>query len=79
VTGRVQFRESQETLDYLRARGLNPNDLARDLFEAEVRRMRADDRHAKLQTMQARMPPGGGAAMVREDREDRDRWRPAGP
>lgn len=76
MTGRVQFRESQDTLDYLRARGVNPNDLARELFEAEVRRMRAEERHARLQQMQVHMPPGGGAAMVREDREGRERWHP---
>jgi hypothetical protein len=75
VTGRVQFRAGQEVLDYLRAKGLSPNDLAKALFEAEVRRMRAEDRHGRLRTMQVRMPEGG-AQMVREDRDGRDRWRP---
>lgn len=78
VTGRVQFREDEEALTYVRTRGLNPNDLAKRLFEAEVRRMRAEDRHARLQEMQVRMPAGGGAEMVREDRDGRERWRPAG-
>lgn len=78
MTTRVQFRAGQETLDYLRAKGLHPNEVAKALFEAEVRRMRAEDRHARLQGMQVRMPPGGGAEMVREDREGRERWRPLG-
>ena len=79
VTGRVQFREAEDDLAYVRARGLSPNELARDLFQAEVRRMRAEDRHARLQAMRVDMPPGGGAAMVREDREGRERWRPVDP
>ena len=78
MTGRVQFRADRETLDYLRAKGANPNEVAKALFEAEVRRMRAEDRHARLQGMRAQMPPGGGAAMVREDREGRERWHPLG-
>ena len=77
MTGRVQFRESEADLAYVKARGLNPNDLARDLFQAEVRRMRAEERHARLEGMRVDMPPGGGAGMVREDREGRERWRPA--
>ena len=77
VTDRVQFRADRDDVGYLRARGVNANELARDLFEREVRRLRAEDRHARLQAMQVRMPEGG-AEMVREDREGRERWRPAG-
>lgn len=77
MTGRVQFRASQAVLDYLRSKAIHPNDLARTLFEAEVRRLQAEDRHARLRTMQVPMPQGG-AQMVREDRDGRERWRPLG-
>lgn len=78
MTGRVQFRASQEALDHLKAKGVNPNDVAKAAFEAEVRRMRAEERHERLREMQVRMPEGGGAGVVREDRDGRERWRPLG-
>lgn len=77
MTDRVQFRAREEALDYLRGRGISPNELARDLFHEEVRRLQAEDRHARLQGMQVAMPRGGDE-MVREDRDGRERWRPAG-
>lgn len=78
VVTRVQFRADETELAYLRAKGLNPNDLARDAFRAEVRRMQAEDRHARLRSMWVQMPRPS-EEMLREDREGRERWRPAGP
>lgn len=76
MTDRVQFRTSQEVLSYLRGRGVNPNDLARDLFDAEVRRLRAEDRLARLRSLGVTLPRGAGE-LVREDREGRDAWHPS--
>lgn len=76
VTDRVQFRTSEEVLAYLRSQGVSPNDLARTLFDAEVRRLRAEDRLARLRGMGVTLPRGADE-MVREDREGRDAWQPS--
>lgn len=72
MASKVQFREDEELLAFLESKGINPNELARDLLEAEVRRMRAADRMERLRARRVRLPRPG-AKMVREDREDRDR------
>ena len=72
---RVQFRLEEEALAFLRERGINPNERARDLLQAEVRRLQAEDRHRRLEAMRVPMPRRG-EEMVREDRDGRERWRP---
>lgn len=68
MTSKVQFREDEEVLAFLESKGVNPNELARDLLEAEVRRMRAADRMERLRARRVRLPRPA-AEMVREDRE----------
>lgn len=65
---KVQFREDEEVLAYLEDHGINPNELARELLEAEVRRMRAADRARRISARNIRLPRPA-ADMVREDRE----------
>lgn len=68
MTSKVQFREDEEVLAFLESKGVNPNELARDLLEAEVRRMRAADRMERLRARRVRLPRPA-AEIVREDRE----------
>lgn len=69
MTGRVQFREDEETLAFVEELGVNPNRLARRLFQQEVRRLRAEERHERLSEIGIRLPQSA-AELVREDRDD---------
>lgn len=68
--GRVQFREDEDILSFVESQGLNPNELARRLFEAEVRRLRAEARMDRLQDRDIELPRRTAEA-IREDREAR--------
>ena len=71
--GKVQFREDPALLRFVRARGLNPNDVARQAFTAEVAKMRSDDWLARLRELQKGMrswKPGDMAQAVRESRNE---------
>lgn len=68
MTGRVQFREDEDTIAFLESLGLNPNDVARTAFETEVRRLRAKAKFDKLRSLNLRLD-GSTAKWVREDRE----------
>jgi predicted nucleic acid-binding protein len=59
VSAQVQFREDDEAVEFVKEQGLNPNDLARRLFEEEVRRMRADARMNAPARAGHRAPPPG--------------------
>lgn len=69
MTGRVQFREDEDVIAYVAGLGLNPNDVARAAFEAEVRRLRAREKVKKLRSFNIRLAPGEAARLVREDRD----------
>lgn len=66
---KIQFREDQETLRFLEARGLNPNEVARQAFEAEVRRMKVDDKFDRLAKRKIKFTRDPTESI----REDRDR------
>lgn len=66
----MQFREDEDVVAFVQEQGLNPNELARRLFEAEVRRMRARDRMDRLRERDIRLPRRAAEA-IREDRERR--------
>lgn len=68
VSGRVQFREDDDVIAFVEDQGINPNDLARRLFEAEVRQMRSKERMRRLQDRGIELPRPSAEA-VREDRE----------
>ncbi len=68
---RVQFREDAETVAFVEKLGLNPNEVAREAFEAEVRRLRAKAKFAKLRSFNVKLAPGEAARLVREDRDSR--------
>ena len=72
---KAQFRTDPALLKAIRARGLNPNDVAREAFEAEARRMLSDDWLSRLREVQKRMKPLNrpAADIVREMRAERDR------
>ena len=67
-SGRVQFREDPAVLAYLEQRGVNPNELARTAFEAEVRRIRAKEKFEKLRARAIRLPESR-AKLIREIRD----------
>jgi len=65
---KVQFRIEPPFVEFLQARGLNANEVARRAFEAEVRRMRAADAQERLRRVRVTFR-GDAAAVVREERE----------
>ncbi|MHB8584904.1 MAG: hypothetical protein ACYDDF_03595 [Thermoplasmatota archaeon] len=72
--GLVQFREDEETLQVLRDRGINPNLRARELLEAHVRALRAEERARRLERYNIRGPDP--VSLVREDRDRGHREEP---
>jgi hypothetical protein len=70
VADKVQFREDADVLAFVESQGVNPNELARELFEAEVRRMKAKRRREKLNARPIRLGFDPVAA-IREDRDSR--------
>lgn len=70
---KVQFREDPALLEFVKSRGLNPNEVARAAFEAEVRRMKADNWLERIRELQKNMKPLGqpAAEILREMREER--------
>lgn len=70
ATGIVQFRVANETLAYLEEKGINPNQLAREAFEAKVRRLRAEESMDELANTRIEFPRSA-ADMIREDRDSR--------
>lgn len=69
VTGRVQFREDEGIIAFVEKLGLNPNEVAREAFEREVRRLKAEEKVKKLRSYTIRLAPGEAARLVREDRD----------
>lgn len=67
--GTVQFREDDDVLAFLRAEGINANQLSRELLEARVRRLRAEKRMRELARRAGDL--GDVTALVREVREER--------
>lgn len=65
----VQFREDPDALAYLRDRGINPNEFAREAFEANLRRLKAEEKVERLESLQIDLP----RPVVDLIREDRDR------
>lgn len=70
MADRVQFREDEDVLAYVEAQGLNPNELARRLFEAEVRRMRVAEKFARLRAANIRLDTPA-AELIRQARRGR--------
>lgn len=66
----IQFREDREAVEYLRERGINPNEFGREAFEAALRRLRAREAMDRLGEVGARLPKPV-EELVREDREAR--------
>lgn len=65
---RIQFHEDEEALAFVESLGLDPDDLARRVFQREVRRLRAEKRHQLLEEAQIRLPHSA-AEIVREGRQ----------
>lgn len=65
---KVQFRIDDPLVEFLHARGMNANEVARRAFEAEVRRLRARDAQERLRRARITFR-GDAAALVREERE----------
>ena len=64
---RVQFREDEDVVAFVEARGENPNEVAKRAFEAEVRRMRTRDARKKLAKLG--LSPPDGASEIRKLRD----------
>lgn len=63
----IEFRVEEGTVTFVEELGLDPSELARELFVAEVRRLRAQERHERLTEADIRLPRPA-AEIVREDR-----------
>lgn len=71
VTDRVQFREDEDTLAFVASLGLNPNEVAREAFVKEVRRLRAEAKVKKLRSFGLHLGKAGVAKDIRELRDSR--------
>lgn len=66
----IQFREEEAKVDYLRSRGVNPNEFAREAFDQALRIARAEERFQKIRELRVRIPPDVDIVkLIREDRE----------
>lgn len=66
----IQFREAQEAIDFLRKRGVNPNEFGRLAFQAAIRRLRAQEAAEEGAQTKARLPKPV-SNLVREGRDRR--------
>lgn len=66
----VQFREDAGSLAFLRERGINPNEFAREAFEANLRKLRAEETAEELGAVQADLPRPI-EEIIREARDSR--------
>lgn len=69
MTDRVQFREDEDVIAFVESLGLNPNEVAREAWAAQVRKLRTRAKHEKLRKLSIKLPPGEAARLVREDRD----------
>jgi hypothetical protein len=70
MTSRVQFREDEDVVEYVASIGLNPNEVAREAFEREVRRLKAEQKVKKLRTFKVKLAPGEAAKLARQARDE---------
>lgn len=66
----VQFREGEAEVDYVRSKGINPNELAREAFQQAVHHLRSQDRYEAIRRVRFPFPEPVGDAL-RSERERR--------
>lgn len=64
----VQFRKDASTLEFLRGRGINPNEFGREAFDSAVRRLRTEEAMGRLAKLKVRLPKPI-EEVIREDRD----------
>ena len=64
----VQFREDPEALAFLRERGINPNEFAREAFESMLARLKMREKAEALGKLNVRLPEPI-EDIIRRDRE----------
>lgn len=67
----VQFRADPETAAFLRERGVTPSQFAKEAFEREVRRLRAEAHAGTLAKLGVKLPKGEAERAVRQARDER--------
>lgn len=67
----VQFREDEETISFVESRGLKASQVAKEAFEKEVRRLRAEEHARELEELDLELPKGFGEKAVRSGRDAR--------
>ena len=80
ATSIVQFREDDVNVQFLRSKGINPNEFGREAFEEALRRLRAMEASVKINEMAERIRKrigdrpyydGNVVDLVRHDRDTR--------
>lgn len=66
----VQFREAETDVAYVRSKGINPNELARDAFQQAVHHLRSQDRYEAIRRVRFPFPEPARDA-IRSERERR--------
>ncbi|MBI2079095.1 MAG: hypothetical protein HYT80_12160 [Euryarchaeota archaeon] len=66
----VQFREDVSDIEFLRSKGINPNDFARQAFEDALRVIRAQERYEKLRELRVKVKEDP-ALFFRRERDRR--------
>ena len=67
----IQFRMDSDVVSYVEAHGLKASQLAKEAFEREVRRLRAEDHGKRIAAFNIKLPKGLAEKAVREARDAR--------
>lgn len=67
----VQFREEPEVVAFVEGLGLKAGQLAKEAFEREVRRLRAEQHVLDLEALRVKLPKSFAEKAVRESRDAR--------
>lgn len=70
ATSIVQFREDIADIEFLKAKGINPNDFARQAFEDALRVVRAQERYDALRALRFKVKEDP-AIFFRRERDRR--------
>jgi len=67
----IQFREEREVVAFVEGKGLKASALAKEAFEREVRRLRAEEHAHQLEAFNVKLPKGLAEKAVRASRDER--------
>jgi CO/xanthine dehydrogenase FAD-binding subunit len=67
----IQFRMDRDVVAYVESHGVKASQLAKEAFEREVHRMRAEDHAKAIAAFKIKLPKGFAERVIREARDSR--------